>query len=293
MSAVRARMFGSVSAAILARAVCSAALAIVYGFTMPLDRPLVAATGLCASQVAGDLLACLILGVSQRALLSLRPALWVDQALNMARAFRPILVALATSQLVANAYSPIAVFALTTFAGMETVGWYSMAVRIIGLPSSLMAQSISQVFRHRAYVAQTKGESFARLVMRVRLGASSVAAPPYIAIIAIGPVLCSFFLGSEWRIAGEFAAILAISGFLSFVAGVTERSSLFLNRPRYVVAWHSARLATEGLAAAGLALGLSVLNYVIVVSFLRSAIYVVELIYVHLVARHADQDRHV
>ena len=175
--------------------------------------------------------------------------------------------------------------ALTAVADAATVGWqYGCSCN---RDASLLAQSISNVFRQRAAEAWANGRS-RDIDLACRFVAAAIAAGPYSLIVLTGPFLFASVLGSEWRSAGVFASILAVAGFFSFVAGVTDRSAMILNRPGYMVVWHSLRLISEVVAAASLLFNLlSVFNYVLLVAILQVAVYAVELVYIQVIASGA------
>jgi len=286
LGAVRKRLFSTIALAVVLRAAVAFALALAYGLWVETDAPL----GLCLGQVGGDLTACVILGFAQRGLFVWRWPGWLANAREVARTHGAMLATIAFSQLIANAYAPIAVLALGIGANASAVGWYGMAVRVIVLPSTLLASSISDVFRQRASESKRSGQGIAQLVLRVRLIAAGIAALPYLVLAVGAPTLFAIFLGGQWREAGVYAAILSISGLLSFVAGVTDRTAMILDRSRYLMIYHSLRFAAEAVPAAGLVLHLlTPLQFVIGVAVLRSLVYCLDLLFLHVAAHRADR----
>jgi O-antigen/teichoic acid export membrane protein len=114
------------------------------------------------------------------------------------------------------------------------VGYYAMAMNILGVPISIISLTIKDVFRQRANEEYLKTGSclniFKRL-LKVLILSGSLGS---IILIFILPGVFSLFLGEKWRIAGEYSQILLPMMAIDFVcislSGVffiTEKMKMF------------------------------------------------------------------
>ena len=153
---------------------------------------------------------------------------------------------------ISNSSAQLVQMILQLFAGLDVVGFYSMASRAVYLPVGLIASPMNQVFYEKAATELRYGrmEQFVTRMLRVQI----VLATPVLVLIAFDvKALFGFFLGSRWAAAGVYAAILAWIGYLSFLTSWLDR--LFDVRGRQRL---SLVLATAGnaIAIAGLFLAL-------------------------------------
>lgn len=109
------------------------------------------------------------------------------------------------------------IFFLTSFFGTTALGFYAFASRIIKTPLSIVAGSVTQVFYQKSSEKYASGLTVRPLVMKMVRNLSLGFAPIFAVLLFFGPPIFAFVFGDNWRIAGEFAQILAPWMFVSFV----------------------------------------------------------------------------
>ena len=116
-------------------------------------------------------------------------------------------------------------FLLNFFYGMTVTGYYSMANRCVGVPITLALKSVGDVFKQEASkVYQQYNECYdvfsrvMKLLVKCSIGYSLI-------ILSAAPLVFSFVLGEQWRIAGEYAQLLVLVGTTGLV--YTPLSSVF------------------------------------------------------------------
>jgi O-antigen/teichoic acid export membrane protein/SAM-dependent methyltransferase len=123
---------------------------------------------------------------------------------------------------VSNASSQLVIVILRMFADLNLVGLYSMAMRAVYLPVSLIATSMNDVFYEKAATELKYGrlERFVTRLLRIQL----VLAAPLLVLVAYdAKLIFGFVLGSKWVAAGTFAAILAFLSFVNFLTAWLDR----------------------------------------------------------------------
>jgi O-antigen/teichoic acid export membrane protein len=118
------------------------------------------------------------------------------------------------------------VILLSSFFGTAISGFFSLSQRIIAAPGALIGSSVGDVFRQQASIEfLEKGncrDTFLNLLKLLFL----LAIIPFLIIFFFAPFLFSFIFGAEWRIAGEYAQIMTVMFFLSFI--VSPLSNMFI-----------------------------------------------------------------
>ena len=116
-----------------------------------------------------------------------------------------------------NFSNQMPVMILSVIGGTGVVGWYGMAVRMMVLPSTLIANSIGEVFRQRAakdYLTEGSCRPIFLKVFKILLVVSIL---PFTLLIYFGPELFSFLFGAKWIGAGEIVSIVGVLYLFKFV----------------------------------------------------------------------------
>lgn len=119
---------------------------------------------------------------------------------------------------------------LASFFGPAAAGFYTLGRTVMGVPSTLIGQSVANVFYPRITEAAHSGENLQKLLVRATSAMAAAGVVPFGVVVAFGPWLFSFVFGAEWVVAGEYARWLALWMYFGF-----------LNRPSV------AAIATLGL----------------------------------------------
>ena len=113
-----------------------------------------------------------------------------------------------------SAYLPPLLLAL--WFGPTIAGFFALAFRIVQLPFRLIGQATLQVFFSAAAKASREG-GLGVLVERTLQRLLSFGLPTFTALALVTPELFSVVFGHEWHAAGEYAQLLIVWTFLSFV----------------------------------------------------------------------------
>lgn len=176
---------------------------------------------------------------------------------NAARFRRfPLLLAPAGVLNVAGLYVPLIL--LASLYGPHVAGFVGLTQRVLGLPMTLLGQSVAQVFLSE--LAQRKRDSlvdgdriFWRATKRLLLVASVIACM----LLAAGPFLFEVVFGAQWRTAGVMSQALGLALAGQLVASSLSHTLIVYERTRAQFLWDAFRfVATAGSVVTASALGL-------------------------------------
>ena len=127
---------------------------------------------------------------------------------------------------------------LANFYGAAVVGWYALVQRVLGVPTSLLGRSVTNVyFSESARLARDAPAELDQLFLAVLKKLTLLGCVTIIPLGLVSPWLFPFVFGAEWASAGRYALILSpmiLLQFLSSPFGVTlavlERQDLALLR---------------------------------------------------------------
>ena len=106
-----------------------------------------------------------------------------------------------------NMQAPI--FALSALREEAALGAFARAQQLVSLPVTILAGSVSQVFRRDAAQLYNQTGSCRALAIRTAGGLFAVGIIPCIIAMVIAPWLFEVYLGPSWREAGNIARLLA------------------------------------------------------------------------------------
>jgi O-antigen/teichoic acid export membrane protein len=116
-----------------------------------------------------------------------------------------------------NLSNQIPVLMLGHLGGSHVVGWYNLSVRMLGLPSTLIATAVSDVFRQRATNDFHTFGSCRSIFLKVFKTLVLVSIVPFAILLLFGPSIFSFVFGEQWREAGKIAQVIGVLYVFKFV----------------------------------------------------------------------------
>ncbi len=105
---------------------------------------------------------------------------------------------------------------LTYFFGSTEAGYYGLSHRLLGLPLSIIHNSVSQAFFPEAKAARAAG-TLKPLCLRMVNLLLRIGCTPFMLLSLVAPPLISFVFGARWYTAGEYIKWLSMWLLLGFV----------------------------------------------------------------------------
>jgi O-antigen/teichoic acid export membrane protein len=149
---------------------------------------------------------------------------------------------IAPAQLIGVVAQQIPIFMVSNVFSLAIAGFFSLAYRLVSLPSGIVAGAIGDVYRQKIAVAYNERGEFRREFLATLKMTSLIAAPPFSILYFIAPELFAFVFGEKWRIAGEYAQILVVASFFQFIFTPIDKGAVVVGATRYIFGWHVTRL---------------------------------------------------
>jgi O-antigen/teichoic acid export membrane protein len=106
---------------------------------------------------------------------------------------------------------------ISSFYSVATLGFYSLVQRVLGIPSSLIGNSIGQVFFQEATKEKQKMGNAVNIFNRTIKKLIIIGVPSFGILLFIIEDLFAFVFGKEWRMAGIYAQILIPFYLIRFI----------------------------------------------------------------------------
>lgn len=195
----RERKYKTISTALVAQRLSAVGVQIVLGFCGA------AALGLILGNVIGAASAAGVILMSQKAILLRRGDTGQNDLRVIARDHYRF-AAYSAPQNLLNALSQnLPVYLLGFFYGMETVGAYWFAMRLLQLPATLVGQAVRQLYYKEAADLADNLQELRALFIKTTLLLAGLIAVPVAVIFLWGPYLFELAFGKQWQLAGEFS----------------------------------------------------------------------------------------
>lgn len=158
------------------------------------------------------------------------------------------------------------------FFGAKMLGYYSVSVKILNIPITLLANALGRVFFQTVSDMARKGQEIGQFTYRNIVKAMKLAIVPMIMLVAFGDVLVMILFGKDYEMAGAMLQIVSFQNFFTFLMMSSRGITVTLDKQSYAMI--SCIMQSIGFVI-GLGLGAYVFDSVYIGLFLMSLIYVI------------------
>lgn len=138
---------------------------------------------------------------------------------------------------------------IESFYSSSSLGMYSMALKILSLPSSLLATPIHRVYYREASARYNRKEDIGGFAFKILEANIKIAVIPISILTILGPQIFSLFLGEQWRQAGACASILGMYELVNFCSACLSGSFSIIQKNSWNLISALAMLAVGFLLA--------------------------------------------
>jgi O-antigen/teichoic acid export membrane protein len=237
---MRNKLFKLISISLISAIVTGSLVSIVIGYSY--KHLLIGPAGLLIGHISEGLARPIIMLFGLHGSSLFRTEKSFNKIYASVLTYKKMILTLLVSHGISAIYSRALIMAIDLFYGPAILGYFSMAQKIISAPPALISNALGDVFRQRASVAWREQANFSLLFRKTLLLCSLIGVPLYSLAIVIAPDVFDFVLGDQWRIAGQYASIIMVSGLFAFIVTPIDKGAIIVGAYRYIFNWHLARL---------------------------------------------------
>ncbi len=126
-------------------------------------------------------------------------------------------------------------FIIKIFFGSTILGYYSITIKILNIPITLLGNAVGRVFFQESTEMMNKGQSIGEFTYRSITKMMKVGAIPMILLISFGKIAIRIFLGEDWESAGDMLRIVAFQTYFVFLTTSVQGISINLKKQKYVM----------------------------------------------------------
>jgi len=199
----------------------------------------IGAAGLISGRITGDIVATFILGwqILRKNVRMILSSLSKKRMIDAAKRYKKYPIYSTWPGFFNNLTMSMPVLFITRFFDTGTVGQYSLAIRMIQMPLSLVGSAIGQVYFQRLAQKKNECDDISRFVEKTFLSLLLMAIPLCLVLMLTAPTIFEVIFGDKWRVAGEFSRILAPALSLRFVTSPLTPVFSVSNRQEVSAVW--------------------------------------------------------
>jgi len=126
---------------------------------------------------------------------------------------------------------------LSTFFNATIAGFFLLTQRVVGMPMSLVARSIGDVFREEASSQFRKNGECKAIYISTLKRLLIIGTIPFILLFMASPTLFIFVFGDDWGVAGVYAQILTPMFFLQFITSPLSNMFMIAEKQQLDLSW--------------------------------------------------------
>lgn len=107
---------------------------------------------------------------------------------------------------------------ITSFYGLNVAGLYGITLKVVAVPSALIAYSLTQVLFQKLSESYNMNIPLKPIIINSIKKLALLGFIPYLLLLVFGKQMFQVVFGASWGDSGIYAQIIAISCFFSFIA---------------------------------------------------------------------------
>ena len=176
---------------------------------------------------------------------------------------------------------------LSSFFNTAIVGYYSLVQRLMALPTSVIGNAFSQVFLQHLAESHNRRKAMMPLVLKSARKLPLFAVFIVIVVSAFGPAFFGLVFGPDWRVAGEYASIVAPAFAIRFVVSPLSYGITVSGRERMLALWKTIYFCSITTVLL-LASSYRIKTFLIIFTIHEIVLYILYFVFI-LIATHTPQ----
>jgi O-antigen/teichoic acid export membrane protein len=175
---------------------------------------------------------------------------------------------------------------ISFYFSVDTAGIFGLTNRVMAVPAALISMAFSQVVYQHVVVKINQGDQVLPGLIKSSKLLFLVALIPFSILFIGGGDLFAFIFGDNWRLAGEFARLLAFTGIIRFVASTLSITLAATNGLKLLAIWQTGYfLCNVFILAVVYYLRLTAYEYLLIIAVVDIVLYAVYLYLIFYAAR--------
>ena len=139
------------------------------------------------------------------------------------------------SNIILQIKSQLPTLLIKAFFGSEMLGYYSVSVRLMNMPITLLASSLGKVFFQKASEINRNGGNVGEFTLKSLQRAMKIAIIPIVLMLVVGDLLITLFFGGNYIVAANILRIMIFYGLFLFLSMSVNGVAIVINKQKYMM----------------------------------------------------------
>jgi O-antigen/teichoic acid export membrane protein len=194
--------------------------------------------GLILGNILGNSLSSIIMYFRMKRYYLVYEKYSINKLIFLVKKYRNFPFFVVPSEFLSVVTAQIPIFILLKYFGSSVVGNFSFVMTLLGVPLTLLAGSILDVFKERATRNYREYGNCIDIYIKTLRHLLVFSIPLFVLFIILSPFAFKFAFGTKWEIAGYYSQILAIMFLFKFISSPLSYTFIIASRMREDFFWH-------------------------------------------------------
>lgn len=139
------------------------------------------------------------------------------------------------SNIVLQIKSQLPTLLIKAFFGSTMLGYYSVSVRLMNMPITLLASALGKVFFQRASEINRNGGNVGEFTLKSLQKAMKIAIIPIVLMLVVGDLVITLFFGRDYIVAANILRIMIFYGLFLFLSMSVNGVAIVINKQKYMM----------------------------------------------------------
>ncbi|WP_347548515.1 oligosaccharide flippase family protein [Pseudalkalibacillus hwajinpoensis] len=124
---------------------------------------------------------------------------------------------------------------ISIFFGSKILGYYSVSMRVLGMPITLLANSLGKVFFQRVSELNRKGEQVGEFTLLSLEKAMKISFIPIVMMLSLGDLVTALLFGEDYIVSGNILRVMTLYGFFLFLSMSVNGVAIVIDKQKYLL----------------------------------------------------------
>jgi O-antigen/teichoic acid export membrane protein len=124
---------------------------------------------------------------------------------------------------------------ISMFFGSKILGYYDISMRLVGIPITLLANSLGRVFFQSVSEIKRKGGQVGEFTLRGLNKAMKISLFPIILMLCIGDMVITLIFGEDFFVAGNIFRIMTFYGLFLFLSMSVNGIAIVIDKQKFLM----------------------------------------------------------
>lgn len=124
---------------------------------------------------------------------------------------------------------------ISIFFGSKVLGYYSVSMRVLGMPITFLANSLGRVFFQNVSEIKRKGGEVGNFTLRSIVKAMKISLVPIILMLCFGDVAILILFGGDFIVSANILRIMTVYGFFLFLSMSVNGIAIVIDKQKYLI----------------------------------------------------------